>query len=66
MKLAVEDAASNAELVVDLDGFEGPIGMLLVLAREPVPFRLSVHQCDPPAGVHARHRIRSRLQKPGD
>jgi segregation and condensation protein A len=27
-------AASNAELVVDLDGFEGPIGMLLVLARE--------------------------------
>ena len=34
MKLAVEDAASNAELVVDLDGFEGPIGMLLVLARE--------------------------------
>jgi len=34
VKLAVEDAASNAELVVDLDGFEGPIGMLLVLARE--------------------------------
>jgi segregation and condensation protein A len=29
-----DDAASNAELVVDLDGFEGPIGMLLVLARE--------------------------------
>ncbi|HEV2678131.1 MAG TPA: ScpA family protein [Aliidongia sp.] len=29
-----EDAASNAELVVDLDGFEGPIGMLLMLARE--------------------------------
>jgi segregation and condensation protein A len=27
-------AASDAELVVDLDGFEGPIGMLLVLARE--------------------------------
>ena len=36
MSLAVtfEDAASNAELVVDLDGFEGPIGMLLMLARE--------------------------------
>jgi segregation and condensation protein A len=36
VRLAVtsEDAASNAELVVDLDGFEGPIGMLLVLARE--------------------------------
>ena len=32
--MTVEDAASNAELVVDLDGFEGPIGMLLVLARE--------------------------------
>jgi len=29
-----EDAASGTELVVDLDGFEGPIGMLLVLARE--------------------------------
>ena len=36
MKPAVisEDAASRSELVVDLDGFEGPIGMLLVLARE--------------------------------
>ncbi len=36
MKPAVtsEDAASSSELVVDLDGFEGPIGMLLVLARE--------------------------------
>jgi segregation and condensation protein A len=36
VRLAVtsEDVASNAELVVDLDGFEGPIGMLLVLARE--------------------------------
>ena len=32
--VAAEDVASNAELVVDLDGFEGPIGMLLVLARE--------------------------------
>jgi segregation and condensation protein A len=29
-----EAAASDTELVVDLDGFEGPIGMLLVLARE--------------------------------
>jgi segregation and condensation protein A len=29
-----DDAASSTELVVDLDGFEGPIGMLLVLARE--------------------------------
>ncbi len=36
MNLAVslDDVASGAELVVDLDGFEGPIGMLLVLARE--------------------------------
>lgn len=36
MKPAVstQDAATSAELVVDLDGFEGPIGMLLVLARE--------------------------------
>ena len=32
--VAAETVASNAELVVDLDGFEGPIGMLLVLARE--------------------------------
>ena len=32
--MTFEDAASNAELVVDLDGFEGPIGMLLMLARE--------------------------------
>ena len=32
--VSLEDAASGTELVVDLDGFEGPIGMLLVLARE--------------------------------
>jgi segregation and condensation protein A len=34
LAVTADDAASNAELVVDLDGFEGPIGMLLMLARE--------------------------------
>ena len=32
--MSSEAADSSTELVVDLDGFEGPIGMLLVLARE--------------------------------